>query len=59
MRPEQNALVSMNSPKALLLDEPFAGITKEDVLRLSAVIKGFAEEGVGVCSLLSTTWRPC
>lgn len=43
------ALVSMNSPKALLLDEPFAGITKEDVLRLSAVIKGFAEEGVGVC----------
>jgi ABC-type branched-subunit amino acid transport system ATPase component len=43
------ALVSMNNPKALLLDEPFAGITKEDVLRLSTVIKSFAEQGVGVC----------
>jgi branched-chain amino acid transport system ATP-binding protein len=43
------ALVSLNNPKALLLDEPFAGITREDVLRLSAVIKGFAEQGTGVC----------
>jgi branched-chain amino acid transport system ATP-binding protein len=43
------ALVSMNSPKALLLDEPFAGITKDDVLRLSGVIKTFADDGVGVC----------
>jgi branched-chain amino acid transport system ATP-binding protein len=43
------ALVSLSDPKVLLLDEPFAGVQKEDVTRLSGVIRDFAKQGVGVC----------
>ena len=43
------ALVSLSDPKALLLDEPFAGVLREDVLRLSGIIRDFAGQGVGVC----------
>jgi branched-chain amino acid transport system ATP-binding protein len=43
------ALVSLNNPQVLLLDEPFAGVVREDVLRLSRIVRDFAEQGVGVC----------
>jgi ABC-type branched-subunit amino acid transport system ATPase component len=43
------ALVSLNDPQVLLLDEPFAGVEREDILRLSEIIRDFAERGVGVC----------
>jgi branched-chain amino acid transport system ATP-binding protein len=43
------ALVSLNDPQVLLLDEPFAGLVREDVLRLSRIVRDFAEQGVGVC----------
>jgi branched-chain amino acid transport system ATP-binding protein len=43
------ALVSLNDPLVLLLDEPFAGVEREDVLRLSQIIGDFAAQGVGVC----------
>jgi branched-chain amino acid transport system ATP-binding protein len=42
-------LVSLSDPKVLLLDEPFAGVTREDVRRLSDVIREFAASGVAVC----------
>jgi branched-chain amino acid transport system ATP-binding protein len=43
------ALVSLSDPKVLLLDEPFAGVAAEDILRLSGIIRDFAGRGVGVC----------
>lgn len=43
------ALVSLSDPQVLLLDEPFAGVVREDVLRLSQIVRDFAERGVGVC----------
>jgi ABC-type branched-subunit amino acid transport system ATPase component len=43
------ALVSLSYPQVLLLDEPFAGVIRDDVLRLSEIIRGFAARGVGIC----------
>jgi branched-chain amino acid transport system ATP-binding protein len=43
------ALVSLSDPRALLLDEPFAGVLREEILRLSGIIRDFAGRGVGVC----------
>ena len=43
------ALVSLSDPKVLLLDEPFAGVAAEDILRLSGIIRDFAGQDVGVC----------
>jgi branched-chain amino acid transport system ATP-binding protein len=43
------ALVSLSYPKVLLLDEPFAGVQRDDVLRLSHIIRDFAGQGVGIC----------
>ena len=42
------ALVSLADPKVLLLDEPFAGVFKGDVERLSSVIRRFARRGTAI-----------
>lgn len=42
------ALVAACRPRVLLLDEPFAGVGPADVMRLSAVIERFRDEGVAV-----------
>jgi branched-chain amino acid transport system ATP-binding protein len=42
------ALVAMSEPKALFLDEPFAGVASEDVERISRVIEAIRDEGVAI-----------
>jgi ABC-type branched-subunit amino acid transport system ATPase component len=41
-------LVAASGPRALLLDEPFAGVHAADVERLSAVITQFRADGVAL-----------
>jgi ABC-type branched-subunit amino acid transport system ATPase component len=42
------ALVALGSPTALFLDEPFAGVSTEDVRRISDVIQSIRDEGVAI-----------
>ena len=42
------ALVALNRPRALFLDEPFAGVGRHDVERLSAIIDGLRSRGVAL-----------
>jgi branched-chain amino acid transport system ATP-binding protein len=42
------ALVAMGDPRALFLDEPFAGVSGEDVERISRVIEAIRDEGVAI-----------
>jgi branched-chain amino acid transport system ATP-binding protein len=42
------ALISLCDPKVVLLDEPFAGVTAEDIDSLSQVIAELRSSGVGV-----------
>jgi branched-chain amino acid transport system ATP-binding protein len=42
------ALVAMSEPKALFLDEPFAGVSSDDVERISRVVESIRDEGVAI-----------
>jgi branched-chain amino acid transport system ATP-binding protein len=42
------ALVALGSPRALFLDEPFAGVSSDDVQRISDVIESIRDEGVAI-----------
>jgi ABC-type branched-subunit amino acid transport system ATPase component len=56
------ALVGLSDPRIILLDEPFAGVLKEDVHRLGEVIASFAERGTAVCLVehdMETVMRLC